>query len=101
MTDKLEMIRLKIEAMPQTNQIEILKIINTHKDIILNENKNGVYINLTEIDDSVINELVEYINYINSQEVHLSVIESQKEVFKNTFFIDEDIKKDKKDKKIK
>jgi hypothetical protein len=96
MTDKLEMIRLKIEAMPQTNQIEILKIINNHKDIILNENKNGVYINLTEIDDSVINELVEYINYINSQEVHLSVIESQKEVFKNTFFIDEDIKKDKK-----
>ena len=92
-TDKLEIMRLKIEAMPQQNQIEILKIISGHKEIILNENKNGIHINLTEITPSVINEMSEYINYISSQELNLSVMETQKEEFKNTFFPKESTKR--------
>ena len=86
----------KIESMPQFNQIEILKIFSKHKDIILNENKNGIHINLTEINPEVINELNEYINYINAQEMSLNIVESQKEQFKNTYFT-KDNKKDNKD----
>jgi hypothetical protein len=85
-TEKLTMICKKIEIMPQFNQIEILRIISKHKDIILNENKNGIHINLTEVDNIIIEELLAYINYINTQELNLNEIESQKEQFKNIYF---------------
>ena len=94
--EKLTTICKKIEAMPQFNQIEILKIISKHKEIILNENKNGIHINLTEISSIVIDELCDYINYINAQELNLNIIEAQKEEFKNTYFT-KDNKKDNKD----
>ena len=94
--EKLTTICKKIETMPQFNQIEILKIISKHKDIILNENKNGIHINLTEISSVVIDELCVYINYINAQEMNLNIVEAQKEEFKNTYFT-KDIKKDNKD----
>ena len=94
--EKLTTICKKIETMPQFNQIEILKIISKHKEIILNENKNGIHINLTEISSSVIVELCDYINYINAQEMNLNIIETQKEEFKNTYFT-KDNKKDNKD----
>ena len=94
--EKLITLCKKIESMPQFNQIEILKIISKHKEIILNENKNGVHINLTEINTSVINELTEYLNYINTQELNLNILEIQKEQFKNEYFT-KDIKKDNKD----
>ena len=94
--EKLTIICKKIEAMPQFNQIEILKIISKHKEIILNENKNGIHINLTEISSLVIDELCDYIDYINAQEMNLNIVEAQKEEFKNTYFT-KDIKKDNKD----
>ena len=94
--EKLTTICKKIESMPQYNQIEILKIISKHKEIILNENKNGIHINLTEISSIVIDELCDYINYINAQEMNLNIVEAQKEEFKNTYFT-KDIKKDNKD----
>ena len=94
--EKLTTICKKIEAMPQFNQIEILKIISKHKEIILNENKNGIHINLTEISSLVIDELCDYIDYINAQEMNLNIVEAQKEEFKNTYFT-KDIKKDNKD----
>jgi hypothetical protein len=83
----------QIEAMTQNNQIEVLRILSKHKDIILNENKNGIYINLTEIENTVINELSSYIQYINEQESNLNVMELQKQQFKNIYF-----SKDNKDK---
>ena len=94
--EKLTTICKKIETMPQFNQIEILKIISKHKEIILNENKNGIHINLTEISSVVIDELCVYINYINAQEMNLNIVEAQKEEFKNTYFT-KDTKKDNKD----
>ena len=94
--ENLTIICKKIEGMPQFNQIEILKIISKHKEIILNENKNGIHINLTEISSVVIDELCDYINYINAQELNLNIIEAQKEEFKNTYFT-KDNKKDNKD----
>ena len=93
--DKLNALCKKIESMPQFNQIEILKIISKHKEIILNENKNGIHINLSDVKEDVISKLVEYINYINTQELNLSEIEVQKEQFKNIYFTKDNKDKDK------
>jgi hypothetical protein len=90
---ELNYIRDTIESMNKFNQIEILRIMNKHYDITLNENKYGVHINLSELKKEMIEELSTYIKYVNTQEIALHQVEKQKESFKNIYFA-----KDNKDK---
>lgn len=83
---ELILIRDTIEKMTKFNQIEILRILNNHKDIILNENKYGVHINLTELNEDVVNEIKIYINYVNTQEITLNKVEQEKEDYKINYF---------------
>ena len=83
---ELNYIRETIENMNKFNQIEILKIFNKYEKVILNENKYGIHINLSEIDKEIIDELNYYIKYVNTQEQNLNYIEQQKEDFRNTYF---------------
>lgn len=85
-TNELNNIREKIELMPKFNQVEILKILSQDSSIILNENKYGTFINLSDISLSMIESLKNYINYVNTQENHLNYLEKQKEEFKNIYF---------------
>jgi len=84
--NQLNYIREQIENMSKFNQIEILKIL-TNKNVIINENKYGIHINLSEIEDSILNELMVYIKYVNTQEIYLNNAEKEKENYKNTFFL--------------
>ena len=93
---ELDYIRETIENMNKFNQIEVLRIMNKHNEVTLNENKYGVHINLSELQDEIIEELNTYIKYVNKQEVTLLQSEKQKESFKNIYFT-----KDNKDKDIK
>jgi NTP pyrophosphatase (non-canonical NTP hydrolase) len=93
---ELNYIRDSIECMNKFNQIEVLRILRKHNNVILNENKYGVHINLSELKKEIIDELNIYINYVNTQEITLHKIEKQKEEFKNTYFT-----KDNKDNSLK
>jgi len=84
--NKLNYIREQIETMSKFNQIEILRILNKHQDVILNENKYGIHINLSELKKEIIDELGVYIKYVSTQEINLNVIEQQKEDYRNTYF---------------
>jgi hypothetical protein len=84
---ELNMIRDSIEKMTKPNQIEVLRILHKHPNIILNENNYGVHINLTELDLNLINELKNYINYINTQENNLKSFETQKDNMRSSFFV--------------
>jgi hypothetical protein len=83
---ELNYIRETIEHMNKFNQVEILRILNSHSSVTLNENKYGIHINLSELDKDIINELSIYINYVNTQEKTLNLVEKQKEDYKNTYF---------------
>ena len=83
---ELNYIRETIENMNKFNQIEVLRILNRHNDVTLNENKYGVHINLTDLDKNIVNELALYIKYVNAQEIALNSIEQQKEDYRNTYF---------------
>ncbi len=84
--DELNTIREKIELMSKFNQVEILRILSSDKNITLNENKYGIHVNLSDISNDVIEKINTFINYVNTQENNLNVIETQKENFKNTYF---------------
>jgi hypothetical protein len=85
--NKINSIRESIENMSKFNQIEILKIITRHKDVIINENKNGIHLNLSDFNDDILDEMLVYINYVTKQETELNNIEKQKESYKNTYFL--------------
>ena len=66
-TELLEGLKTSIEKMNKHHQIEILRILSKHL-CKLNENKSGVYVNLTYISDDVIVELQKYVAYTKEQE---------------------------------
>ena len=84
-TELLEKLKTSIEQMNKYHQIEVLRILS--KQLCkLNENKSGVYVNLTYISNEVIEELQKYIEYTKQQEETLKTTEYQKEEFKTSLF---------------
>jgi hypothetical protein len=84
---QLNSIRETIENMSKFNQVEVLRILTRHKEVIINENKYGIHINLSELSNEIFNELMVYINYVNTQEIELNNIEKQKQDYKNNYFL--------------
>jgi hypothetical protein len=74
-----------IENMPVIHQIEILRILHK-KQTQLNENKNGVFVNISKLNDTTLQELENYMKYVIQQEKQLSEIETQKEYLTKEFF---------------
>jgi hypothetical protein len=85
-TNQLNIMRELIEQMPKFHQVGILRILSEDKDITINENKSGIYINMSELPFNKLKELESYINYVKTQEDTLNDFEKQKESYKNTFF---------------
>lgn len=87
-TMNLTTLKEKIETLSQFHQIEILKILKKDDTCTLNENTNGVFINLTNIGTDVVTKLTNYLDYVKEQESQLNEIEQQKNSLSNTFFKD-------------
>ena len=85
-TFELDKIKIKIEGMTKHHHIEILKILKKTPSIKLNENKSGVFVNLSFLPQSTIQEIVKYMDYIFEQETSIEKIEKQKSDFKTEFF---------------
>ncbi len=83
---ELNYIRDAVENMNKFNQIEVLRILNNHKDVTINENKYGIHINLSDLKKDLLDELNVYIKYVNTQEVALHQVEKEKESYKNIYF---------------
>ena len=45
------------------------------------ENKNGIFINLSKIPINIIQELYEYLNYIDTQEAQINILEDEKKIY--------------------
>jgi|TARA_B100000900_G_C20585276_1_gene719289 hypothetical protein len=84
--DKLEKIKLQIEKMNIAQQVEVLKILNGDDKVILNENKSGIYVNLSFLPEEVVDKIDNYVKYVQDQEKSLNVIEDKKENVKNEYF---------------
>jgi len=81
----LENIKTKIGELSKMQHIEILKIIKQNSSVKVNENRNGVYINLSYVPQDTIDELVKYLDYVKDQENNLEQLEMKKEEIKTIF----------------
>ena len=75
---ELELIKSSIDKMNQIQHMEILKLLKNNKTVKLNENRNGVYINLSFLPDETVEELKKYVTYIEEQEESLEITERKK-----------------------
>ena len=78
---KIDNMRAVIENMSTRNQINVLRILNAHKEVTLNENKYGVHVNMTNLNAGVLHELNNFIQYVNLQDRTLDSIEQLKEEY--------------------
>ncbi len=84
---ELEKIRKTIENLNNNHHIEIAKILKNN-NIKLTENNNGIFLNLNNISESIINEIKNYISFIKSQENLINIDETKKENIENIYFKD-------------
>ena len=80
--NKLEVLKEKIETLSKFQQVEILKILSKNM-CKLNENKSGIFVNMTFLETDVIEEIEKYMSYVEDQADTFQTVEYQKEEFKN------------------
>lgn len=81
----MDILKDKIESLPKIYHIEIGKLLNKY-DIHLNENQNGIFVNLSKLSPDIIDKLNEYVHHIELQEKILNIDEVEKEELKDTYF---------------
>jgi hypothetical protein len=84
--DEIRYLRDSIESMNDEAHNEIFKILKKH-NISFSENTNGIFVNLTEVDEPIINEIHTYVKYMNSQEKDLLNVENQKKEYEDKYFV--------------
>jgi hypothetical protein len=84
-TNYLMTLKEGIENMPVVHQIEILRILNA-KHTQINENKNGVFVNISKLNNELLHELYDYMTYVIKQEKQLNEVEEHKQSLTKEFF---------------
>jgi hypothetical protein len=79
---ELESMKTLIESLSKTQHIEILNILRKNSAVKINENRNGVYINMSYLPLETVEEITKYLDYIKDQERNLEQFEMKKEEFK-------------------
>ena len=80
-------VKNNIEKMNKFNQIEVLRILNKHGDVIINESRYGIHVNLTDLKNAVIDELNQYIQYVQAKEGHKSRRKTKRRYKEYIFFL--------------
>ena len=90
----LLILKKNIENLTEKQQLEIFKILNKF-NINYSENNNGIFFNLANLPIEHIDELQNYIKYINDQETTLLELENMKDELTKVYFnIDKNAIKD-------
>ena len=75
--DKLITLRERIESLSKFHQLEILRILKD-KNIKYTENRNGIFVNMKELDNDIIERLEEHLEYVTKQQNNLDIVEKRK-----------------------
>lgn len=89
MSAELLDLKKKIENIDDIHHKKILEIFLKH-NINVSENRNGCFINISNLSPEIQNEITEFLKYINKQEKTLSDVEKIKKKYKKSFFSNEE-----------
>jgi hypothetical protein len=74
---QLESMKTSIDMMSKMNHVEILKILKDN-NVKLNENKSGIFINLSFLSIDVVDKIMDFIDFIQQREKLIEIVEKQK-----------------------
>lgn len=86
--DLLEL-KKKIENIDDIHHKKILEIFLKH-NINVSENRNGCFINISNLSQEIQDEICEFLKYISKQEKTLSDVEKIKKKYKKNFFSEDE-----------
>ncbi len=85
--NELKRLRDNIENMETIHQIHIFKILKENH-IEFTENSNGVFINMTLLDEATLKQINNFIKYVNLQQKQLESVEDIKAQYQKEFYKD-------------
>ncbi len=83
----LKRLRDNIEKMERIHQIHIFKILKENQ-IEFTENSNGVFVNMTLLDELTLKQINTFIKYVNLQQKQLETVEDIKAQYQKEFYKD-------------
>ena len=83
--NRLSRIKKLAETLKKTDHIEIALILKNNNEF-MNENSNGIFINLNIVKESTIKDIENYIDFVKRQEKVIEKQEIIKENIENTYF---------------
>ena len=83
--NELKKIRKQIDSINKLHHSKLFLIIKKY-NMQYSENKNGIFINMNNLSDKCINDIKEYLIYIEKQEKTFTNMEEKKNKFKKVFF---------------
>ena len=83
--NELKKIRKQIDSINKLHHSKLFLIIKKY-NMQYSENKNGIFINMNNLSDKCINDIKEYLIYIEKQEKTFTDMEEKKNKFKKVFF---------------
>ena len=86
-TAKQKKLKNKIEKLDQIHQVKILDILISNQ-IKYSENRNGIFLNMKDLNKKTIKEITEYLKYIEIQQKQLDTDENIKKTYANDYFND-------------
>ena len=84
--NNLKQLKDDIEQLNPSQHITIGKFLY-ESNVNMFENKNGVFINLTDIDQDIIDKVRTKLHYIQEQEQHFESLELKKQAYKDNLNI--------------
>jgi hypothetical protein len=83
--DNLTALRDNIENLEKHQHLHIVKIIQKN-NIDFTENRNGIFLNMKDLNQETIKEILQYLRYIAIQQKQLDTDENIKKTYANDFF---------------
>ena len=85
--EELTALRDNIENLEKHQHLHIVEIIQKN-DIDFTENRNGIFLNMKDLNKKTIKEITEYLKYIEIQQKQLDTDENIKKTYANDYFND-------------
>ena len=94
-------LKAEIEEMSIYHQIEVLRLLyKSNSKELLSENQNGTFVNISSLNDIVVDKMRKYCLYVKEQQATLNVDENKKEIIEKQFFKDNKAKLNTKDNEV-
>jgi hypothetical protein len=76
----------RIDRMSKSQHVELARILIREHKVNYDENKNGIFINMSELSPLTLASIKKFLQYIDLQEENISHVEREMNGLKDTFF---------------